>query len=65
MQEKTCKKIGYEYYCKELFVVRHKSKYSCKSAIYFDLDKEIKIVNSNSTTIKQMSHLQFLMEGTK
>ena len=24
-----------------LFVVRHKSRYSCKSAIYFDLDKEI------------------------
>ena len=37
----TCKKIGYEFNCKELFVVRHKSKYSCKSAIYFDLDKEI------------------------
>ena len=37
----TCKKIGYEFYCEELFVVRHKSRYSCKSAIYFDLDKEI------------------------
>ena len=30
----TCKKIGYEFYCKELFVVRHKSRYSCKSTIY-------------------------------
>ena len=37
----TCKNIGYEFYCEELFVVRHKSGYSCKSAIYFDLDKEI------------------------
>ena len=37
----TCKKIGYEFYCKELFVVRHKSRYSCKSTIYFDLDKEV------------------------
>ena len=37
----TCKKIGYELYCKELFVVKHKSRYSCKSAIYFDIDKEI------------------------
>ena len=35
----TCKKIGYEFYCEELFVVKHKSRYSCKSAIYFDLDK--------------------------
>ena len=22
----TCKKIGYEFYCKELFMVKHKSK---------------------------------------
>ena len=25
----TCKKIGYEFYCKEFFVVRHKSRYIC------------------------------------
>ena len=36
----TCKRIGYEFYCKELFVVRHKLIHSCKIAIYFDLDKE-------------------------
>ena len=23
---RTCKRIGYEFYCKELFVVKHKSK---------------------------------------
>ena len=33
----TCKKIGYEYYCEELFVVKSKSRYSCASTIYFDL----------------------------
>ena len=33
--------MGYKFYCKERFVVRHKSRYSCESAIYFDLDKEI------------------------
>ena len=37
----TCKNIGHEFYCKELFVVSHKSRHSCKSSIYFDLDKEI------------------------
>ena len=37
----TCKRIGYEFYCEELFVVRHKSIHSCKSAIYFDLDTDI------------------------
>ena len=34
---KTCKKISYEFYCEELFMVKHKSKYSCESAIYLDL----------------------------
>ena len=29
--------IGYEFYCKELFVVKHKTKYNCESAIYFNL----------------------------
>ena len=33
---KSCKKIGYEFYCKELFIVKHKSSYSCESAIYFN-----------------------------
>ena len=37
---RTCKRIGYEYYCKELFVVKSKSKYSCASALYFQLDKQ-------------------------
>ena len=37
----TCKKIAYEFYPEELFVVKHKTKYSCKSAIYFDLGAEI------------------------
>ena len=38
---RTCKRIGYEYYCEELFMVKHKSTYSCKSAIYFDLSLDI------------------------
>ena len=37
----TCKKIGYEYYCEELFVVKSKTRYSCASAIYFNLGPEI------------------------
>ena len=36
----TCKKIGYAFYCEELFVVKHKTKYSCESVIYFDLGTE-------------------------
>ena len=37
----TCKKIGYEYYCKDLFAVKNKTQYSCTSAIYFNLGSEI------------------------
>ena len=37
---RTCKRIGYEFYCGELFVVKHKSQYSCKSMIYFNLNSE-------------------------
>ena len=32
----TCKRIGYEYFCEELFVVKSKHKYSCASAMYFN-----------------------------
>ena len=35
---RTCKRIGYEFYCEKLFMVKHKSRYSCESTIYFNLD---------------------------
>ena len=47
---RTCKRSGYEFYCEELFVVKHKSKYSCESAIYFKI---------NAETIKENCKLNF------
>ena len=41
----TCKKIGYEFYCEELFVVKHRTQHSSESAIYFDLGADI--INDN------------------
>ena len=38
---KMCKKIGYEYYCKELFVVKVKTRYICTSTIYFNLESDV------------------------
>ena len=38
---RSCKKIGNEFYCEELFVFKHKSSYSCESAIYFNLTTDI------------------------
>ena len=37
---RTCKRIGYEFYCEEPLVVNHKSRYSCESMISFNLDTE-------------------------
>ena len=38
----TCKRIGYEYFCEELFEVKSKHKYSCASAVYFNSNHDIK-----------------------
>ena len=40
-----CKRIGYEFYCEELFIVEHKSKYSCERTKYFDLGSKIIMEN--------------------
>ena len=52
---RTWKKIGFKFYCKELFVVKHKSKYSCESTIYFNL---------NSETIKENCKFKFYYNKT-
>ena len=55
---KMCKRIGYEYYCKELFVIKSKMRYSCASAIYFNLESDVIKANCefqyyyNKTNIK-------------
>ena len=38
----NCKRIGYEYFCEELFVVKSKHKYSCASTMYFNSKCDIK-----------------------
>ena len=38
---RSCKRIGCEFYCEELFVVKHKTSCSCESTIYFNLTTNI------------------------
>ena len=38
---KMCKRIRYEYYCKELFVIKSKTRHSCTSTIYFNLESDV------------------------
>ena len=40
-----CKSIRYTYYHEELFVVKHKNKHSCASAIFYDLGPKMVIKN--------------------
>ena len=47
---RACNRIGYEFYCKELFIVKHQSKYSCESVIYLNL---------NTDTIKENCNFKF------
>ena len=55
---KMCKRIGYEYYCEELFVIKSKTRYSCTSTIYFNLESDVIRANCefqyyyNKTNIK-------------
>ena len=51
----TCKKIGYEFYCEELFVVKHRSQHNRESAIYFD---------SNTKIIKENCEFQYYYNKT-
>ena len=44
---RSCKRIGYKFYCEELFIIKHKSSYSCESAIYFNLTTGIIKSNCN------------------
>ena len=36
-----CKRIRHTYYCEEMFLVKHKSKNSCESAIFYNLTADI------------------------
>jgi hypothetical protein len=38
---RMCKRIKYDYYCEELFLVKSKTYHTCESAIFFDFPAEI------------------------
>ena len=49
-----CKQIRCTYYCEELFLVKHKTKHSCESAIFYKLDED---------TIKKNCVIQSVLDG--
>ena len=38
---RMCKQIRHNYYCEELLLVKHKFKYSCESAIFYNLTSSV------------------------
>ena len=44
---RSYKRMGHEFYCEELFVVKHKSSYSCENTIYFNLTTDVIKNNCN------------------
>ena len=36
-----CKQISHIYFCEELFLVKHKTKHSCESALFYELNSEL------------------------
>ena len=59
-----CKSIRHIYYCEELFVVKHKSRHSCVSAIFYNLGPATITKNCKFDYyyFSQLFHQSFLME---
>ena len=38
---RMCKQIRHTYHCEELFLIKHKSKHICKSAIFYNLTSSV------------------------
>ena len=36
-----CKQIRHTYYCEELFLIKHKTKHICESAIFYNLTADV------------------------
>ena len=60
-----CKSIGYIYYCKELFVVKHKSKHSCASAIFYELGPSQVIKNCKFNYMYNETVPPVILDGGK
>ena len=50
-----CKQIKHIYFCEELFLVKHKTKHSCESALFYDLE---------STLVKQNCQFKYFYNTT-
>ena len=60
-----CKNIRYIYYCEELFVVKHKSKHSCASVIFYNLGTSVVTENCKFHYMYNGTILPVILDGGK
>ena len=58
-----CKNIRYIYYCEELFVIKHKSRHSCVSAIFYNLGPATVIKNCKFDYYYNITVPPFILDG--
>ena len=60
---RLCKTIHFKYYCEEVFLVKHKSKYSCASALFFDLDMKTIMANCEIEALYNATVTPSILDG--
>ena len=58
-----CKQIRHTYYCEELFLVKHKTKHSCESAIFYNLPRDIILHNCDFKYFHNISVQPSVLDG--
>ena len=58
-----CKKIRGTFYCEELFLVKHKTKLSCESAIFYNLTRDVILENCNFRYFYNTTVLPSILDG--
>ena len=58
-----CKKIRGTFYCEELFLVKHKTKLSCESAIFYNLTRDVILENCKFNYFYNTTVLPSVLDG--
>ena len=58
-----CKKIRGTFYCEELFLVKHKTKLSCESAIFYNLTRDVILENCQFNYFYNTTVLPSVLDG--
>ena len=58
-----CKKIRGTFYCEELFLVKHKTKLSCESAIFYNLTRDVILENCKFNYFYNTTVLPSILDG--